>query len=97
VGNAEKSACAASVRTAARLIQRSGREVLCDDVTGLCRKVCTLDGQCSTGFQYVITSAGVPVAATVDTAPKMSRVWTPRSRAAVPARWIAMPSITGSE
>jgi len=34
VGNAEKSACAASVRTAARLIQRSGREVLCDDVTG---------------------------------------------------------------
>ena len=34
MGNAEKSSCAASVRTAARLIQRSGREVWCDDVTG---------------------------------------------------------------
>jgi NAD+ kinase len=34
VGNAEKSACAASVRAAARLIQRSGRRVLCDEITG---------------------------------------------------------------
>lgn len=33
VGNAEKSACAASVRAAARLIQRSGRTVVCDDIT----------------------------------------------------------------
>jgi NAD+ kinase len=33
VGNAGKPACAASVRAAARLIQRSGRTVICDEVT----------------------------------------------------------------
>jgi NAD+ kinase len=33
VGNAEKSACAASVRAAAQLIQRSGRKFICDEVT----------------------------------------------------------------
>jgi len=33
VGNAEKAACAASVRAAARLIQRSGRTIACDDAT----------------------------------------------------------------
>jgi len=33
VGNAEKSACAASVRAAARLIQRSGRTIICDEIT----------------------------------------------------------------
>ncbi len=33
LGNAEKAACAASVRAAAKLIQRSGRKVVCDDIT----------------------------------------------------------------
>jgi len=33
VGNAEKSACAASVRTAARLIERSGRKVFGEEIT----------------------------------------------------------------
>ena len=33
MGNAEKAACAASVRAAARLIERSGRQVVCDDIT----------------------------------------------------------------
>ena len=33
VGNAEKSACAQSVRAAARLIQRAGRQVVCDFTT----------------------------------------------------------------
>jgi len=33
VGNAEKSACAASVRAAAQLIRRSGRTVVCDEIT----------------------------------------------------------------
>ncbi len=33
VGNAEKSACAASVRAAARLIRRTGRTVVCDRIT----------------------------------------------------------------
>lgn len=33
VGNAEKSACARIVRVAARLIQRTGRVVVCDDTT----------------------------------------------------------------
>jgi len=33
VGNAEKSACAQSVRAAARLIQRAGRQVICDHTT----------------------------------------------------------------
>jgi len=33
VGNAEKPACAASVRVAARLIQRTGRKVFCDAIT----------------------------------------------------------------
>ena len=39
MGNAEKSACAASVRTAARLIQRAGREVVCDAVTARLAKL----------------------------------------------------------
>ena len=34
VGNAEKAACAASVRAAAQLIQRSGRQVICEEITG---------------------------------------------------------------
>lgn len=33
VGNSEKSACAASVRLAVKLIQRAGRKILCDEVT----------------------------------------------------------------
>ena len=33
VGNAEKAACAASVRAAAQLILRSGREVVCEEIT----------------------------------------------------------------
>ena len=33
MGNAEKSACAASVRAAAQLIRRSGRTVVCDEIT----------------------------------------------------------------
>ena len=33
MGNADKAACAASVRTAARLIQRAGRKVFCDAAT----------------------------------------------------------------
>jgi NAD+ kinase len=33
IGNAEKTACAASVRTAARLIQRTGRKIFCDAIT----------------------------------------------------------------
>ncbi|HEX9045815.1 MAG TPA: NAD(+)/NADH kinase [Verrucomicrobiae bacterium] len=33
IGNAEKAACAASVRAAARLIQRSGRRVWCEEIT----------------------------------------------------------------
>jgi NAD+ kinase len=33
VGNADKSACAAAVRTAARLIQRAGRAFACDEIT----------------------------------------------------------------
>lgn len=33
LGNAEKTACAASVRAAAQLIQRAGRKVVCDVVT----------------------------------------------------------------
>lgn len=33
MGNAAKPACAASVRAAARLIQRSGRTVACDEIT----------------------------------------------------------------
>jgi NAD+ kinase len=41
VVNAEKSACAASVRAAARLIQRSGRTVVCDGITaGLAKLKC---------------------------------------------------------
>jgi NAD+ kinase len=39
VGNAEKSASAASVRAAARLIQRSGRKIVCDDVTAQLAKL----------------------------------------------------------
>ena len=39
MGNAEKSACAASVRAAAKLIQRSGRSVLCDDITARLAKI----------------------------------------------------------
>ena len=33
MGNAEKSGCAASVRAAAQLIRRSGRSVVCDEIT----------------------------------------------------------------
>ncbi|HEX4350230.1 MAG TPA: NAD(+)/NADH kinase, partial [Verrucomicrobiae bacterium] len=41
VVNAEKSACAPIVRTAARLIQRSGRTVVCDGITaGLAKLKC---------------------------------------------------------
>ena len=41
MGNAGKSACAASVRAAARLIQRSGRTVVCDGITaGLAKLKC---------------------------------------------------------
>ena len=39
MGNAEKAACAASVRAAARLIQRSGRTVVCDEVTAKLAKL----------------------------------------------------------
>jgi len=39
VGNAEKSACAASVRAAARLIQRAGRKVVCDETTAQLAKL----------------------------------------------------------
>jgi NAD+ kinase len=33
IGNAEKAACAASVRAAVQLIQRSGRTVVCEEIT----------------------------------------------------------------
>jgi NAD+ kinase len=39
VGNAEKSACAASVRAAARLIQRAGKKVFCDAATAALAKI----------------------------------------------------------
>jgi NAD+ kinase len=39
VGNAEKSACAASVRAAARLIRRAGRKVFCDAATAALAKI----------------------------------------------------------
>lgn len=39
IGNAEKSACAASVRAAAQLIRRTGREVLCEAATARHAKV----------------------------------------------------------
>ena len=39
LGNAEKAACADSVRTAARLIQRAGRKVVCDAVTAQLTKL----------------------------------------------------------
>ena len=39
MGNADKPACAASVRAAARLIQRSGRTVICDEVTARLAKL----------------------------------------------------------
>ena len=39
MGNAEKSACAASVRAAAQLIRRSGRTVICDEVTARLAKL----------------------------------------------------------
>ena len=39
VGNAEKSACAASVRAAARLIQRAGKKVACDAITAQLAKL----------------------------------------------------------
>ena len=43
MGNAGKSACAASVRAAARLIQRSGRTVVCDGITaGLAKLKCVV-------------------------------------------------------
>lgn len=39
MGNAEKAACAASVRAAAQLIQRSGRKIVCDEVTAQLAKL----------------------------------------------------------
>lgn len=39
MGNAEKSACAASVRAAAQLIRRSGRTVVCDEITARLAKL----------------------------------------------------------
>jgi NAD+ kinase len=39
VGNAGKPACAASVRAAAKLIERSGRTVVCDDITARLAKL----------------------------------------------------------
>ena len=39
VGNAEKAACAASVRAAAQLIQRAGRAVVCEEITGRLAKL----------------------------------------------------------
>jgi len=39
IGNAEKSACAASVRAAARLICRAGRKVFCDATTAQLAKI----------------------------------------------------------
>ena len=39
MGNAGKPACAANVRAAAQLIQRSGRKVMCDDVTAALAKL----------------------------------------------------------
>ncbi len=39
VGNTGKPACAASVRLATRLIQRAGRQVLCDEITGRLAKL----------------------------------------------------------
>jgi len=43
VGNAEKSACAASVCAAARLIRRAGREIFCDAATAALAKIkCTV-------------------------------------------------------
>ena len=39
MGNAEKSACAASVRAAARLIARSGRKIICDEITAQLAKL----------------------------------------------------------
>ena len=39
VGNAEKPAAAASVRAAAQLLRRSGREVFCDAITGAFAKI----------------------------------------------------------
>ena len=39
MGNTGKTACAESVRLAARLIQRAGRKVLCDETTGQLAKL----------------------------------------------------------
>jgi NAD+ kinase len=39
VGNAEKAACAASVRAAAQLIQRSGRKIVCEEITARLAKL----------------------------------------------------------
>lgn len=39
LGNADKAACAASVRAAARLIQRAGRKVVCDTITAQLTKL----------------------------------------------------------
>ena len=39
MGNAEKSACATSVRAAAQLIQRTGRKVFCDAITAQTAKL----------------------------------------------------------
>src|SRR5579875_630661 len=50
----------------------------------------------STGFQYVITTAAAPVAATAATASNASRSPTPARTAGSAAAWIVGPSITGS-
>ena len=39
IGNADKSACAASVRAAARLLQRAGRKIICDAATARLAKL----------------------------------------------------------
>jgi NAD+ kinase len=55
IGNADKAACAANVRAAARLIQRAGRTIVCDEATG---KLARLKGE--------VAVDAAAVAATVD-------------------------------
>ena len=50
----------------------------------------------SIGFQYVITTVGVPVAATASTVRSTSAVRTPPSSACWAAAWMVGPSMTGS-
>src|SRR4051812_18818873 len=51
----------------------------------------------ATGFQYVMTSAGAPVAATADTVPSTSGARVPAASARSTAAWIVGPSMSGSE